>query len=500
MSVHASRWQRFGHWISKVTHHLPAALMVSALVGIGHHSFHMLDAIDGYAYFSIGNLTAKSTSLNINNHPKVAVVLIDPKSHEDFYKQRSPLSRCELKTDLAAIYALPDPPQLLVVDLDLSPALPADDPEGAKTKDCQAQLDALLMHHRSTRTVLMEPSRVLDTEGQAIIDTWREQLSCFVAFGDPTLKISYGLLNTLDCKASSLAATAFANYREKPEDIENCLTEREHSLLVSPGQYLSGLRAVTLNNLPPRQVDARRNARTHYEELYRLPVVFFGGSYDDSDSYLTPVGAMYGVEVHAAAFMSLLEPTSELKFVLDFALDIGLGLFFGRLITRSWQYYFSLRFSEKAKSRQAAPYAIIGLTLGLLMVVTALTFFSFFLLRTFNIWLSPIPIAAGMLIESFFNSAVGEAVEEGYHQRQVLIAGLNAAHEHGPGAFKERVAHEINQRPHHAHGLEERAARFFFLDFQRLLNSHQYLAFTLLFTRRVMFFVLLVLFIWVSLH
>ncbi|WP_397452315.1 CHASE2 domain-containing protein [Pseudomonas sp. NA-150] len=492
MPEHASSWQRIGHWISKITHHLPAALMVSALVGIGHHKYHMLDAIDGYAFLSIGNLAAKAASLGIKSHPTVAVVLIDQKWHEDKYRQRAPLDRCQLAIDLERIYTL-FKPKLLVVDLDLSPALPVNGDAGGKNSGCESQLEVVLNKYHKTPTVLMEPSQVLDTEGQKEIQEWRNRLSLVVTFGNPTLNLSYGLLNTIGCKADSMAAAAFEKYNE-PAKGENCLAKREQALRVSPGQYRSGLSAVAVSDLYTCQAESKGN-----DDPYQLPVVFFGGSYDDSDTYLTPVGQMYGVEVHAAAYMSLLQPTDEAREVLAFVLDIVLGLLLGRFIARCWQIYFALRFSDRARNRQMAPYAIFGLTLGLLVVVAFLTVVSFYLLRNYSIWLSPIPIAVGMLIESFFNSAIGEAVEEGYRQRQTLIASLKAAHDHGPGAFQQQVAHEVEQRPHHAHGLEERAARFFVLDFRRLRKTHQYTALAFLLLRRAAFFLLLAFYIWVSL-
>ncbi|MFJ3485925.1 CHASE2 domain-containing protein [Pseudomonas sp. NPDC090202] len=492
--------QCFAHYLSKWTHHLPAALMVSALVTICHHDLHLLDAIDGYAFFTIGNLTAKDASLERGNTPTVAVVQIDPRSHEDVYRERSPLNRCELKKDLESIYTLPEPPKLLVVDLDLSPALPMDGAAGEADRACEEQLRQLLMVPRSTRTVLMAPFEVLDREGQALIDQWRESLAGAVTFAEPTLKISYGLVNSQACESDSLAAAAFREYAANPAEVNNCLSEKSERLLISPSQYLSGLRAVPLSQLPSRQLDSRRNARTHFEPLYKLPVVFFGSGFGDDDTYLTPVGTMYGVEVHAAAFMSLLQPTSDLKSVLGFVLDIALGLLLGKVIEKSWQRYFALRFSSKARRRQAAPWLILLLAVGLCVLVFLLTVLSFWFLRHVSIWLSPIPIALGMLIESFFNSAVGAAVGEGYEQRQALVRRLHMAHEGGPQAFAAEVARETEQRPHHAHDLQERAERFFYLDFQRLWRSHQYVALALLSVRRVVFFLLLFLLFKILLH
>lgn len=503
MTGHDKSEHWIARWISAGTHHLPAALMVAAVVSISHHRFHLLEAIDGYAFLGIGNLTAQDASQNNANSPTVAVVLIDQKSHENYYLERTPLNRCELKKDLEAIYNLPVPPELLVVDLDLSPALqakPLDIPNTIATEECDAQLMLLLWQLHKTKTVLMAPLEMEDIKAQKDITQWREALEGYVSFADPTIRVRYGLVNAIECNPESLAAVAFENYRDKPARLKNCLSKQSNEsppkkesiprLDISPGQYFSGLRAVSLSTLPSRTPYNQCVACPGNKAPFILPVVFFGSSFGDSDTYLTPLGTMYGVEVHAAAFMSLLQPTTRNDW-LAFALDVALGLVMGSLIAFSWRRYFSLRFSSSAFDRQWAPWQILILAGGFSVVVLLLTIASFWLLRFFSLWLSPIPIALGMLIESFFNSAVGGAVQEGYKQRLALLGRLQAAHFNGPDSFDSQVALEIEQRPHHAHSLRERVERFFYLDCQRLKRTGQCPAMALLLFRRFVFFFLL---------
>ncbi|NUU39290.1 CHASE2 domain-containing protein [Pseudomonas sp. C2B4] len=500
------------HWIARGisagTHHLPAALMVAALVYIGHHHLHLLKAIDGYAFLGIGNRTAFSQYTG--SHPTVAVVLIDQKSNEDYYRERSPLDRCQLKQDLEAIYNLSKPPKLLVVDLDLSPVLPLNDSVNEKTKECDEQLKTLLMQDRTkitetvkniTHTVLITPFEMLDYEAQKKNEDWKESLKPFVSFADdPTINVSFGLVNDLDCNHKSLAAVAFKVYSNSLVGLEKCPEkESEESkrhvppLIISPAQYLSGLQAVSLCQLPSRLGDNQCKGFTLYNARYYYPVVFVGSSFGDSDTFLTPLGIMYGVEVHAAAFMSLVEPTDEISW-FAFILDVALGLLMGGLIDLSWRYYFSFRFSSSAVKRQWAPWLILLLAIGFTIVVVVLTIGSYGLLRHCSIWLSPIPIALGMLIESFFNGAISTAVKEGYEQRQAMIRRLQAS---GPDSFASKLALEAEQRPHYAHTLQERAKRFVYLDCLRLWRAEKHCASTLLFMRRLTFLlVLLLAFFW----
>lgn len=126
------------------------------MVGICYHGLHLLDAVDGYAFLGIGNLTARDVSQSTGSNPKMAVVLIDQESHENFYRERSPLDRCELKKDLEAIYNLPGPPKPVVIDLDLSPSLEVLPPysrQNTAARKCMVKLKALLKQYRKTETM-----------------------------------------------------------------------------------------------------------------------------------------------------------------------------------------------------------------------------------------------------------------------------------------------------------------------------------------------------------
>jgi len=477
--------------------------MVTAVVHFFHHTLHVLDAVDGYAFFAIGNLTTDSTSRDSGNKPTVGVVLIDQKSNEDYYWERSPLDRCELTKDLQAIYALPSPPKLLVIDLDLSPALlePAVDPTAIARNDhaafCDEQLLTTLKYHPAiTRTVVMAASRMLNARARVGIAKWRPKLAPFVAFAeDPTISVRYGLVNDVECIPTSIAATAYRHYSDKTGKEDNCLNHpaSDKPLTINPGNYFSTLRAVPLSKLPSRVPTS--GWREPLPDALTLPVIFLGTSYGDDDTFLTPLGTMYGVEVHAAAFTSLLYPTSK-GDVLAFFLDIGIALGLGSAIAWSWRSYFKRRFSSRAFDRQLAPWLIILLVIGLIVVLAILTLVSYWLLRHYNIWLSPIPIAVGMLFESFFNSAVSAAVGEGYEQRQALVRRLQAAHASGPDSFASQVTLEASQRPRHAHSLRGRAARFCKTDFRGLRDKGHKGALALLILRRTAFVVLLLWLLW----
>jgi CHASE2 domain len=315
------------------------------------------------------------------------------------------------------------------------------------------------------------------------------------------VQVRYGLVTKIDCTPDSLAALAYLSQPDR--HFTNCLDEIDPpkparkgcddpieypDLLINPSQYLLGLRAIPANQLLPLN-----SPLTPIPVPYHLPVVFFGSGYGEDDTYSTPLGTMYGVEIHAAAFMSLLNPASEHTKLLGFAVEIVFALLLGGGISWCWRRYYGMRFSSDAWRRQASPYLIVLLGLALIIVVTGATYLSFLLLSHTNYWLSPIPIAIGMIVESLFNGAVHEAVHEGNEQRQSLLHRLDDAYRVSVAHFNKTLAHEKRERPREVHHLNERLRRFAFLDVQRLYHKRKYFAVFLLIVRRLLFLSLLVL-------
>lgn len=508
-STQRSLRRSLGGSIARLSHHLPGALVVASLVTIGHLHFHLLDAIDSYAFIGIGNLSAVGALSSEAEKPTVAVVLIDQSSYETYYREGSPLDRCQLWADLKFLYDLPTPPRLMVIDLDLSP--PAQKEEARSTRrgeaGCQASLNQLLIDGQSrTKTVLMAPLPVDDPQASKTIQNWRKTMEdAQIAFGDPNLPIRYGLVTKIECEEKKLAAVALdaaiAADREVASDAEKltndstnpCWDEQGNiqskEFLINPKQYLTGLRPVSALSLPT-QLDLF-SEWPRITPPWELPVVFFGGSYGEDDTYLTPLGTMYGVEVHAAAFKSLVDPASEFDHLRGFGLEIAIAVLFGGIISFCWRHYFSMRFSPSTLKRQFSTIFVWFLGGALIILVMLTTVGSLYLLSNSNYWLSPIPIALGMLIESFFVGAVHEAVKEGNHQREILVGELKIAHENGPTQFAKAAAELVRQRPEPSRNLRDRCLHFIFGDFARYIVIPDFIAALLALARRLALFALL---------
>lgn len=143
--------------------------------------------------------------------------------------------------------------------------------------------------------------------------------------------------------------------------------------------------------------------------------VFFGAGFGESDTYLTPLGEVYGVEAHAASFLSLLDPPRPVHHLLELLLDWLNGLLLGLLTAWCWNRYFEYRLSTDANRRQRAQRYVWWLGGGVLAVTVIFLAMSFCLLRSWGFWLAPIPIAIGMLIHSFSIGLADQAVRVANH-------------------------------------------------------------------------------------
>ncbi|MNN19647.1 hypothetical protein D3C81_1328970 [compost metagenome] len=243
--------------------------------------------------------------------------------------------------------------------------------------------------------------------------------------------------------------------------------------------------------------DENNNEKIRIGHLsYEKQVVFFGASYGEDDLYLTPLGPLYGVDIHAAAFLSLLEPASDFSHLLAFLLEVAIGLVFGMAIAFCWHWYYQLRFSSSQRKRRFAPALVLLLGVLFCLLVFLVTLGSYRLLSRSDLWLSPIPIALGMLIESFFTGAVHGAVKAGLQLRQELATELRQAFAFGPEQLN--AALDWEDRRHHDHHPHH---GWNFLGLDALTSFREdWLAAALQLLGRVIFFALLIWALLILLH
>ena len=373
------------------------------------------------------------------------------------------------------------------------------------TKNCQEKLKTLILENsRNTNTILLAPFR----------NGWNEELGKWVHdlkgsgvyFASGELPIEYGIVLSYYDKPGTLARTAEALWKgEIPFDECNaepcsniCGQERSCVLVNSPSPLdLSKPKQKVLNFQASYRVV---NEGIEIAELLEAAdkvadtcgkVVFFGARWGEDDLFLTPIDEMYGVDLHAmaliTAFNKVIEHESRFYNMLKFLVDIVFGLIFGMIIASCWHHYFKLRLDVSSVSNQLwAPYWIVLLLMGVFGWMIALTMVSLYLLGGIGIWASPVPIAIGMLFESFVSGSVAQAIQVGNEsggKPKMLHAGV------GEGQSSIRV----DGRASDCLSIEDRniyhsVQRFVYLDIQCLLHDRQKKAAFLLGVRRLIWF------------
>jgi hypothetical protein len=427
--------------------HWPAAIFVAAAVAFIHHEFGWLDAIDRYAYLVLGHLSSQQPIRS----PDTVLVRIDGPTHASVYRDRSPLDRCQLEQHLGLIYDAD--PRLLVVDLDLSPALWLHGAaETERERRCESALYQLIDRH-GAKTILMEPipfgeARAGLPEGflKDRCEWKKNRRAARVLFGNPEIIIESGLVVRSIAEPDSLARLAVCRAGAPPgSDKCSDRNETECECLCEIPHHGTGAHSKMLDfRLVPKEIVLGDLIGTAPEyELSAVlndKVVFLGATYGFQDRFLTLQDEKYGVELHALAFLSEGRGINDLHDrwgqLFKLLLDVLVAFVFGAMISRIWRSYLQAHASESSRKRESAFLYVLLLLGSLVFVLLVVLWSALQLLMYWGIWLSPVPIALGMLIESFAAGSTAEAVHM-LEQRNASrhIAGHEALSCKSPAAF-----------------------------------------------------------------
>ena len=409
-------------------HSWRAIFAVTAIVTIAH-SLHALDPVDTYAFFVISHFLGSPLQGAVS--PKVVVVSIDPRSFEADYRERSPLRRRVLHQHLKTIYE--QKPSVVVVDVDLSPVLPLDPAEettegtpeaaeqcrqrdSAERQECEFQrlIEKLLIdgwtNEPKITTVLMSPFPMTTDPARKASERWQERMaSGHVKFGKATMSTDWGVTIKHRCAHDSLAAVAYVAAFPTPSSrpMSSCLNAPEpEGSFIDPSLYLANIVVVPIDvpNAPAfedRLKWALKSPRLTSED--RRGVVFFGGGWGESDTHVTPVGELYGVEVHAGAYLSIGTPARTMTELASALLDVVVACVVGAVLSLLWRSYFSDVLGPSLVRREHAVLWLSFLGATTLGFTAVFAYVSFHLLR-WGLWLSPVPLVVGMSIHAFVES------------------------------------------------------------------------------------------------
>jgi CHASE2 domain len=138
--------------------------------------------------------------------------------------------------------------------------------------------------------------------------------------------------------------------------------------------------------------------------------IILGGSYGVEDRYLTALGKISGAQTHAVVAAQLRAHTWH---GWGYVIDIALGcVLFGPFVHWAWRRYFlqrsrvTTRSGESRGPPEVAYWWLILLGAGLLVLVGLLVCGSAYVYAYTGIWISPVPMALGMLVEAMVSGSV----------------------------------------------------------------------------------------------
>jgi len=385
----------------------PKALLVTAVATILDMQLKWLEPLQQAVFVVIANYVALHGSNPTPERPRVEVVEIDEPAFAQVYNSESPLSRCRLFEQLHAIYEAE--PNVVAVDLDLSAAdvqpgaVPTGTPACAVGTECEVECEAKLYEEirRATQegisTVLLAP------QGEAARKGLRSALSLRppgrILVADGRLPVTNGFTLGYFRTAQSFTEVVRTLSEETRDRYDDELPSSVH---LDPRAYRDGVNPLPISKylLPQAHLasltDTIKSDFIEHRDSTR--VVFFGGAYGRDDLFVSAVGPVYGVEAHAAAYMTdRVTPGRICEFVFDLLLAFTFGLF----IDRFWERYFRDFDGPDAHYRYTAGWRILGFTAVVLLAGAGISLATLLCFDWRDLWISPLSLAATMLFDSF---------------------------------------------------------------------------------------------------
>jgi CHASE2 domain-containing sensor protein len=453
-----------GHIYRHCANEWPSALLCASLVTIAHLQFNWLKTFEAYTFIAIGQLSSIAAAVHPESQPRAAVVVIDPATFEGGeFQEKTPLNRCAIAGHLRAIYAAG--PDIVAVDLDISPERPlkgghAEGGDNEVGTDDYAPCERLLYDliqckayggseeahaacayegvecgpacSTSAHTVLLDPFPAQDPRLNEFREAFRKRMKergeSRIHFANGYLPVSYGVHVNASTDGNAIPVVV-ARVAGAPDTHASVRTLDTRQFLQGLKLYPTGEFSVgegcCFDEQGQRKPQLAATLREGLAAEIRpnnptaKSVVFYGAGFGAGDVVLTPIGEIYGVEAHAAAYVSdvIDLPNHVLAFFLDFLIALAMSLF----IAFFWRKYFDARLSDRRARREAARLWILALVLSVLAAGFGLSVLSFIVLTTLGVWLSPVPIVIGMLIDSFVSGSVDQGTHKFVEMRRDLL-------------------------------------------------------------------------------
>ena len=401
-----------------------STLFSAALAVIAVH-FGALNLLIKLSLMIVANLASQGMPALHGGGP--VVLLMDETHWQERYFEHSPLDRCTMAEDLAAILA--HAPRTVAVDFDLSPSLRSADAA------CQAALDTFLDRNAAS-LVLLSPIKV---GTQRMIEQKRDWMlaRCKAGgvFADGGLELSLGMVidslpshdrmaEVVRQRAGSTICASIAStvgvarwLVRRDDDPANDAHGTAGSIDAGETSEPVAINFAHFQNLVHKVGIGQLNSSGIADWPQRD--VFFGGDYGSAkeDRFGTPIGPLPGIAVHAARRVSLDHPVAELQPVAGFAADIMIAFVFSLGIAVFWSSYATFRISPSPAERQLASVMVVGFVC--FYAVLVLLFFQLGTdLFAVGILIAPLVIAISMLVDGFITGPIAAILKLVRHEAE----------------------------------------------------------------------------------
>ncbi|MBY0557142.1 MAG: CHASE2 domain-containing protein [Burkholderiaceae bacterium] len=403
-------WRSFSRLADLCAHHFNGDLrasLFSAALAVLALNIGALTILTKLSLLVVSNqalVSAPQVSLDSSGP---LVLYLSENQWQQRYQERSPLDRCKLAEDLGALLARG--PRQLLVDFDLSPA--AQETQSV----CQRQLDALLDQH-AQQLVLLMPYRVASDSLLAQKAAWlAAHCQAGVVFGDGGLNVSLG---------------AVVDYVPESDAMADAMHERGQVGACAQVARTEGAERWLRRGADPAVDDAAAEAINFSgfsKQVVALALddpavqsirnwgerdVYLGGDYGGSkdDRFLTPMGPLPGVAIHAAIAWTQAHPVHELPHALGFLVDVLTAFVFSLGIGFFWLRYLKLSLHARGFVRENSTLLVIGFVAYFLAMLW-LFFQLSVLLFSYGILIAPMLIGLSMLIDGFVRGPIGASLE-----------------------------------------------------------------------------------------
>lgn len=374
-----------------------AALFLACTIEvIKHYDKYVIPHLENLAFIVAANSSVHDIGKDCDKNC-IVIAEISESRFRKLYHESSPIDYCQLSKDLILINQTLKP-KTLFIDYDLSPItydLTAEnlDLEGVNhVKICQSKLDAVLDSIGSrVHLILLDPTS--EKTSSQVLQWANARKSSKIMFTDGLIISNSGLTTTYSANESSVSSVicysmGCQNQGHINHHSEADKNHEENVRRINFKAFSKNVKILAIEDITSSNSNSTNG------------VVMVGGRYGKDDKFTTPLGELYGIDLHAASYVSQEQRVSTFHKLTVLILDIAIGIMVGFFAKLSWEYLLNDH-SELVKRKLFPLFMLIIMFLFMMACIWLSLKISNFLMGQWSVWLNPAPIVIGMVIHAF---------------------------------------------------------------------------------------------------